>query len=560
MAKSVLDIVIKLSKQGGADKETVTGLVKVKSAIMDAAAVAGTFVAAGYAINKAYQATGGVFLDLAGKVRDTARATGLNAEESSKLIQVTDDLGVSYETLAKAIKSSADTTDFSIAGLAKASEEYLKITDANERATYAQKLYGKAWVDMVGVLEKGPDVIQKNSDAISKSLILTEKEIRLAEENRIAIDNLQDTATAYAATIGAKVVPAATQLVEGLVMSNDLFTRQHEIMASGEQTYSRAALYMAAIQMQQENTAGALDSATVSYTAWAEAAEKAASSAGSVSDAMADAEEKTKAMSAANTEFLGTLNSFMSTETSYQNTLKTLTQERMDLEAEKQDLLAQGYSEEGEKIAEVNAKLDENSAKAQQNATEHELANKRIMLSLLERKLTADGVLDDKELTWLLDKGVAWGVYSQEVVDETRKALAEVNNLTSGINGIPTTKTFTMVMNMNNAAASVANYGGSGFSGNKRAAGGPVNAGEMYLVGENGPELFVSNQSGKIVPNGGLAGSSGGGGGGAAGGSPISVVLNFNSVVSMADKEEIKKMQPYVFDMIREAQAQGVIR
>ncbi len=33
-----------------------------------------------------------------------------------------------------------------------------------------------------------------------------------------------------------------------------------------------------------------------------------------------------------------------------------------------------------------------------------------------------------------------------------------------------------------------------------------------------------------------------------------------NSVVSMADKEEIKKMQPYVFDMLREAQAQGVIR
>lgn len=34
-----------------------------------------------------------------------------------------------------------------------------------------------------------------------------------------------------------------------------------------------------------------------------------------------------------------------------------------------------------------------------------------------------------------------------------------------------------------------------------RAAGGPVRAGSMYLVGERGPELFVSNSAGRIIPN-----------------------------------------------------------
>ena len=34
-----------------------------------------------------------------------------------------------------------------------------------------------------------------------------------------------------------------------------------------------------------------------------------------------------------------------------------------------------------------------------------------------------------------------------------------------------------------------------------RAAGGPVEAGSAYLVGENGPELFVPGQSGAIQPN-----------------------------------------------------------
>ena len=39
--------------------------------------------------------------------------------------------------------------------------------------------------------------------------------------------------------------------------------------------------------------------------------------------------------------------------------------------------------------------------------------------------------------------------------------------------------------------------------GGGRAMGGPVNAGTSYVVGERGPELFVPNTSGTIVPNGG---------------------------------------------------------
>ena len=35
----------------------------------------------------------------------------------------------------------------------------------------------------------------------------------------------------------------------------------------------------------------------------------------------------------------------------------------------------------------------------------------------------------------------------------------------------------------------------------KRASGGPVTGGKPYVVGERGPELFVPNSSGSIVPN-----------------------------------------------------------
>ncbi len=39
-----------------------------------------------------------------------------------------------------------------------------------------------------------------------------------------------------------------------------------------------------------------------------------------------------------------------------------------------------------------------------------------------------------------------------------------------------------------------------------RASGGPVAGGTPYMVGENGPELFMSNTGGNIVPNHALGG------------------------------------------------------
>ena len=49
---------------------------------------------------------------------------------------------------------------------------------------------------------------------------------------------------------------------------------------------------------------------------------------------------------------------------------------------------------------------------------------------------------------------------------------------------------------------------GKVFGGGK-AAGGPVNAGTTYLVGERGPELFTPSGSGSIIPNHKLGGGGG---------------------------------------------------
>jgi phage-related minor tail protein len=66
---------------------------------------------------------------------------------------------------------------------------------------------------------------------------------------------------------------------------------------------------------------------------------------------------------------------------------------------------------------------------------------------------------------------------------------------------------------IDNSAREAASFTGQGrnayigLSASNRAVGGPVTGGTPYIVGEVGPELFVPNTSGSIVPHNQLAGS-----------------------------------------------------
>lgn len=72
-----------------------------------------------------------------------------------------------------------------------------------------------------------------------------------------------------------------------------------------------------------------------------------------------------------------------------------------------------------------------------------------------------------------------------------------------------------------------------------RASGGPVDAGQPYLVGEQGPELFVPPSAGTIAPNASLA--------------PRSIVLN----VSTPDAGSFLKSETQIAAMLSRALARG---
>jgi phage-related minor tail protein len=83
------------------------------------------------------------------------------------------------------------------------------------------------------------------------------------------------------------------------------------------------------------------------------------------------------------------------------------------------------------------------------------------------------------------------------------------------------------------ASSAVTSIGGA------LASGGPANAGTPYLVGEQGPELFVPSASGTVVPNAAL-------------GRP-SIVLNVNA----RDAQSFLKSEPQLAAMMSRALARG---
>jgi len=91
--------------------------------------------------------------------------------------------------------------------------------------------------------------------------------------------------------------------------------------------------------------------------------------------------------------------------------------------------------------------------------------------------------------------------------------------------------------------------GGAAVAG-ARAVGGPVSAGSPYLVGENGPELFVPSAGGQIVPNGRMGG----------GGVTVNQNINISTGVAQTVRAEVANLMPQIAQTAKAAVAEAKMR
>jgi len=78
-----------------------------------------------------------------------------------------------------------------------------------------------------------------------------------------------------------------------------------------------------------------------------------------------------------------------------------------------------------------------------------------------------------------------------------------------------------------------------------RAVGGSVSSGSPYLVGENGPELFMPNRSGSIIPDTSMSGSNGG--------VNVYQTINVSTGVQQTVRAEIQSLLPQISNAAKAA-------
>jgi len=194
MAKSVLDIVIRFAKEGEADKETVRALVNIKSSVVQAMGVMTALAGVGYTLNQVYQKTVQVFQDYAFQVLDLSRISGTSVEDSSRMIQMADDLRMSYENLQKSLWfASKNGVEVNIESLARLAGQYTNLNSATEQATFLTKTFGKGSADMGRLMELGTDGVLAKAAAVEKSMILDEQATNKASALYKATDELSDS-------------------------------------------------------------------------------------------------------------------------------------------------------------------------------------------------------------------------------------------------------------------------------------------------------------------------------------------------------------------------------
>jgi len=158
--------------------------------------------------------TGQKFVDYAAQVRDVSRSLGASAEESSRLVQVADDVGISYSALTTSLKmAQKDGIDPSIDGLAKLSDQYLALAPGVERTQFLLDNFGKSGAEMGKLLEQGGAGIREMSAAMDESMILTQEALDQARDFEIAQDAMNDTWDAFTYQVAPPLVNAMTDII-----------------------------------------------------------------------------------------------------------------------------------------------------------------------------------------------------------------------------------------------------------------------------------------------------------------------------------------------------------
>jgi len=221
MGTSILQIILKVTKEGTGDKEMAAATKELKGSLNDLGLGSLATVTALGAVAAAVGAVTAFTVDAvnetvkyADEVRGMMQLTGQNAGEASRMIQVMDDLKVSTDILTMASKTlSKEGLTLNISTLAKLSDEYKSLGNAADKTAFLVKNFGKSGLGMAEAMEQGGASLRAMNDAVSGSLVLDQKAVDAARELQRQQDSLNDSWNAIKVTVGTAVIPVLNDLL-----------------------------------------------------------------------------------------------------------------------------------------------------------------------------------------------------------------------------------------------------------------------------------------------------------------------------------------------------------
>ena len=476
--------------------------------------------------------------------------TGISVDRLQDLQYAGDDAGVSIETMANAINTLQERLgkgDAGATGALKALGVNMKdflalepgdqittlvdrlhgLSDPLERARLAADLFGKNWKELIPVIIRGVDDI-KNAH------------VGMTTEAVTAWDSIGDAATHASRRIRAAAAEAILDTFPGMSKEvralNDEVNRLRQT-AEGKvpSPFAGQAFVPPGLPDDLKAIEDALTTTVEDMGAAADATNLYADAIVEMSKIMDDFEKKTHGLAMKNEKELAeerakNLKTRNDQEVANFTTLQKLTAENADF-VKKQTLSETQYKlekiDEWEKATVAAYAL--NGPSAQQLAAFTEAVKTRAdqqrqafqevipIVTLIgksaadveaERKKgakdTGDAVVDEyrrQQEAFMNFKGVVVAG-TQSMVDAAMAGVASQQAFTQAING---TDAAAAQWQLNEAKRMRGEIFLTGMSGPRlgvetRQGGGPVSSGQLYLVGEHGPELFRPTGNGDILP------------------------------------------------------------
>jgi hypothetical protein len=352
-----------------------------------------------------------------------------------------------------------------IEGLKGLAVEYKQIEDPTKRAAFAMEMFGsRAGLEMQKLLELTTEELDAMAEsAEAAGLIMSQDMVDAARENRLAMDNLNDSWQGFKNTLGNQVMPVLNDVLEA--MNGQIATAQGnaEVIDNVRRAFAMGLI-------TQDEYADALRGVKTGQWELNETAAEASTIMENLDAAMSDTTLETGSLSNAFKEKLVPA-------------LEDTEEATIDVEG-----MMRKYTTEllYNKAA---AGLDAEAALGLARALG--LVDERTAFMLEE--VDELRVFFDLNKNGFIDAGMEADAYN-----------TAIKQLDSSLKNLPANTSVNINVTTSGPGANLITPGTTNIGDNIQAYadGGTFAAGQPMLVGENGPELIVPNGGGTVIPSG----------------------------------------------------------